>query len=149
MAARRPARESGDTRPAVYGYLRTNDPDEDTVASLRVDVRVFCAGRDWRLVTVFCDRGSDGSETARPGFAAALDALALPDSMALVVPSLTHLSPDEAVRAVLASMVRRAGREWWCSTHGTTRRAVLRTQARRGDRRACVGDGFDRAAPRG
>ena len=98
-----------DTRPAVYGYLRTDDTDEDTVSSLRTDLRIFCAARDWRLVTVFCDRGSDGSETARPGFAAALDVLALPASMTLVVPNLAHLSPEETVRAALASMVRRAG----------------------------------------
>ncbi|MGH3624936.1 MAG: recombinase family protein [Sciscionella sp.] len=58
---------------------------------------------------MFCDRDSDGSETARPGFAGALDALVLPASTALVVPSLAHLSPDATVRAALASMVRRAG----------------------------------------
>ncbi|MGH3623258.1 MAG: recombinase family protein [Sciscionella sp.] len=98
-----------DTRPAVYGYLRTDDTDEDIVSGLRTGLRIFCAARDWRLVTVFCDRDSDGSETARPGFAGALDVLALPASTTLVVPSLEHLSPEEAVRAALASMVRRAG----------------------------------------
>ncbi|MGH3624841.1 MAG: recombinase family protein [Sciscionella sp.] len=98
-----------DTRPAVYGYLRTDDTDEDTVSSLRTDLRIFCAARDWRLVTVFCDRDSDGSETARPGFAGALDVLALPEHTTLVVPSLEHLSPDTTVRAALTSMVRRTG----------------------------------------
>jgi DNA invertase Pin-like site-specific DNA recombinase len=97
-----------DTRPAVYGYVRTDEADE-AAASLRADLKLFCASRNWRLVTVFCDRDSDGSTMARPGFAGVLDALALPESTSLVVPSLDHLSPDTAVRSALISMVRRAG----------------------------------------
>jgi len=46
---------------------------------------------------------------ARPGFAAVLDALALPDSVALVVPDLDHLSPDSLVREGLVRSVRRTG----------------------------------------
>jgi DNA invertase Pin-like site-specific DNA recombinase len=98
-----------DIRPAVYGYLRSDGTDEAEVASLRADLKLFCASRGWRLVTVFCDRGCDGLDVARSGFAGALDALVLPESTALVVPSLEHLSPDDAVRAALTSMVRRAG----------------------------------------
>ncbi|MGH3623421.1 MAG: recombinase family protein [Sciscionella sp.] len=109
MTTTKPPQQTTDTRPAVYGYLRTDDTDETTVTRLRTDLRIFCAARDWRLVTVFCDRDSDGSDTARPGLARALDVLALPASTTLVVPSLTHLSPDEAVRAALTSMVQRVG----------------------------------------
>lgn len=97
------------SRPAVYGYLRTDDRNEAAVAGARAKLQRFCAQRDWRLVTVFCDRDCDGTDMARPGFAAALDALALPESTTLVVASLDHLSPDETVRAALMSMVRRVG----------------------------------------
>ena len=120
--SRRTPETATNTRPAVYGYVRSDGTDEATVASLRADLALFCAERGWRLVTVFCDRGCDGSDTARPGFAGALDALVLPESTALVVPSPAHLSPDATVRAVLASMVRRAGAKIAVveATHGTT-----------------------------
>jgi hypothetical protein len=46
---------------------------------------------------------------SRPGITAALDALALPDSSALVVPTMDHLSPDNTIREELLRQVKRTG----------------------------------------
>src|SRR5712664_3714284 len=86
------------TRAAAYGYILAEEPNEDQISGLRKEIGAFCRAEALHLVTVFCDRGYDGSETARPGFAAALDALALPDSTALVVPTKGHVSPNDTVR---------------------------------------------------
>jgi resolvase-like protein len=102
-------RESSRRLAAVYGYVRAEDADDRTVAALRQELGRFCKTNGLHLVTVCFDRDSDGSEIARPGFAAVLDALALPDSVALVVPDLNHLSHAEVVREALVRSVRRTG----------------------------------------
>jgi resolvase-like protein len=97
------------TPPSAYGYLRTEESNEELISTCRMALADFCRAHGRRLVTVFCDRGSDGSEIARPGFAALLDVLALPEATAVLVPDLDHLSPHEDVRNVLVHMVKRVG----------------------------------------
>jgi hypothetical protein len=93
----------------VYGYIRAEKPDEIEIALQRKEMAEYCKAHELRLVSVCCDRGSDGMELARPGFTAALDALALPTSHALLVPALGHLSTHEVVREGLIRLVRRTG----------------------------------------
>jgi DNA invertase Pin-like site-specific DNA recombinase len=98
-----------DLRPVAYGYLRAEHPQDLGAEALRLALGCFCEAQEWRLVTVFCDRDCDGSETARVGFTAVLDVLRLPSSALLVVPSLEHLSPDALVREGLLRQVQRTG----------------------------------------
>lgn len=93
----------------VYGYIRVEEPDEIEIALLRKEMGEYCQVNALRLASVCCDRGSDGTDLSRPGFTAALDALALPTSHALLVPALGHLSPDGVVREGLMRLVRRTG----------------------------------------
>lgn len=96
---------------SIYGYLRTDEPNEEQVSSWRAELGAFCRDNGLRLLMVFCDRGSDGSEIARPGFAGLLDVLALPESVGVVVPDLDHLSPRAEVRDALIRMAKRTGAE--------------------------------------
>jgi Resolvase, N terminal domain len=100
---------TGNTARLVYGYIRAEEPDEIEIALLRKEMAAFCEEHDYRLTNVCCDRGSDGTEWGRAGFAAALDALALPSSYGLLVPALAHLSTDAVVRDGLVRLVRRTG----------------------------------------
>lgn len=101
--------ESPAARHVAYGYVRADEPNEDEIAALRQEIAAYCRTEDLRLVTVFCDRGYDGSELARPGFSALLDALALPESTHLVVPDLYHLSPNDTIRDGLSRQINRTG----------------------------------------
>jgi hypothetical protein len=96
-----------DTRIPAFGYVRSEDPADDQIPALRAEIAAFCRAEDLRLVTIFCDRGSDGSELARPGFAGLLDALAVTGDARLVTPDLNHLSPYEAIREALLRQIRR------------------------------------------
>lgn len=93
----------------VYGYIRAEDPDEAEIALLKEEMVRYCTLHEYRLASICCDRGADGREQARPGFTAALDALALPTSFGLLVPALGHLSTDQVIRAALTRLVRRTG----------------------------------------
>lgn len=98
-----------DTRPVAVGYLRAEQPDEALITGWREEIASFCAGRGYRLATVYCDRGYDGSEMARPGFAGLLDALAVPACTAAVVLAVDHLSLDDIVQDTLQRHIRRTG----------------------------------------
>jgi hypothetical protein len=98
-----------DSRPVAYGYLRLDSPDEPFIALLRTTIEEFCVTQNLRLVTTFCDRGSDGMESARPGLSGLLDVLRTVHRAVVVTPKLTHLSPDEALRAALTRQVVRLG----------------------------------------
>lgn len=93
----------------VYGYIRAEEPDEIAISFLRKEMADYCKEHELRLANVCCDRGSDGTEMARPGFTAALDALSVRTSHALLVPALGHLSTNNVVRDGLIRMVRRTG----------------------------------------
>jgi DNA invertase Pin-like site-specific DNA recombinase len=111
MTARHPGAFSTppDGRPVAYGYLRLAESDKDQLAALRLEIAAFCETAALLLVNTFYDRGYDGSEMARPGFAGLLDVLALPESTRLVVPDLLHLSPVDVVRQGLLRQVQRTG----------------------------------------
>ena len=111
MSSRRPiwTHQVPDTRPVAYGYLRMEAPDEADIARKRKVIGEFCRDQNLRLVTIFCDRGSDGMESARPALAGLLDVLQTVHSAVLVVLDLDHLSPDEALRTALARQVVRLG----------------------------------------
>jgi hypothetical protein len=100
---------SRDSWPVVYGYLRIESQDLAGLAALRQAIATFCEAEEFLLVTTFSDVGYDGTEIARPGFAALLDVLALPQTARLVIPDLLHLSADEAIREGLLRQVRRTG----------------------------------------
>jgi hypothetical protein len=93
----------------VFGYLRMEEPDESEIARLRNELASFCLGQGFHLGGVFCDRGVAEDAIARVGFAGALDALRVPESYALLVPSREHLSGLELVERALVRMVNRTG----------------------------------------
>ncbi len=103
------AREPSSQGPTVYGYVRVETVDHSAITVLRQEVRRFCQAEGLRLMTVCCDPSCDGSSTVRPGLVAVLDALALPETFALVVPDLDHLSRDDVIRKDLVRSVRRTG----------------------------------------
>lgn len=98
-----------DMTQLVYGYVRAQEPDENEIALLRKEMSEYCKANDYRLATVCCDRGSDGTEWGPASFTAALDALSLPSTLGLLVPALGHLSTDALVRDGLVRLVRRTG----------------------------------------
>lgn len=70
---------SGDSpateKPVAFGYISLTEPDEVEIAQLRRRIGRHCRSRDYHLATVFCDRGFESADMARPGFAGLLDAL--------------------------------------------------------------------------
>jgi hypothetical protein len=96
-------------------------PDEADIARKRKAIGEFCKHQNLRLVTVFCDRGSDGTKSVRPALAGLLDVLQTVHSAVLVVLDLDHLSPDEALRTALTRQVVRLGGQ--VTTIGETRPA--------------------------
>lgn len=96
---------SGPARTA-YGYIRMETPDEIEIALQRREIGTFCAARGLTLGAVFVDRGVQGDVTARLGFTALVDVLSFPDSYAVVVPTLGHLSERPGVRRVLTSRIQ-------------------------------------------
>lgn len=93
----------------VFGYIRREEPDEVEIAGLRAELASFCLGQGFHLGGVFCDRGVTQDVIARIGFTGALDALRVPESYALLVPSREHLSGLEVVERALVRMVNRTG----------------------------------------
>jgi hypothetical protein len=104
------SKPSGPTAPSlVFGYVRMEEPDEVEIARLRAELASFCLGHGFYLGGVFCDRGVSDDVFARVGFAGALDALRVPESYALLVPSRVHLSRLDVVVHALVRMVNRTG----------------------------------------
>lgn len=97
---------SGDKARTAYGYIRMEKPDEIEIALQRKKIGSFCAAQGLTLGAVFMDRGVQGDVTTRLGFTALLDVLCFPDSHAVVVPTLAHLSERPGVRRVLTSRIR-------------------------------------------
>ncbi|MDQ3403711.1 MAG: recombinase family protein [Actinomycetota bacterium] len=96
---------SSSTRTA-YGYIRMENPDEIEIALQHKEIGTFCAAQGPTLGAVFVDRGVQGDVTIRLGFTALVDVLCFPDSSAVVVPTLTHLSERSGVRRVLTSRIQ-------------------------------------------
>lgn len=89
----------------VHGYLCVEEPDDTQMALLCKDMLRFCQMSDFRLGTVFIDRGVPDGVFARIGFSRLLEALHRPEAHAVVVPSLDYLSSQAFVRDALMRMV--------------------------------------------
>lgn len=97
---------SSDKARTAYGHIRMEKPDEIEIALQRKEIWAFCAAQGLTLGAVFVDRGLLGDTTMRLAFTALLDVLCFPDSYAVVVPTLEHLSERPGIREVLASRIR-------------------------------------------
>ncbi|ONI91753.1 hypothetical protein ALI22I_07775 [Saccharothrix sp. ALI-22-I] len=104
-----PLRDLERDRRTVYGYLCAEAPDELELAVWRKEIAQFCRGRGLHLVTVFIDRREPPDRVKRPGLAGLLDALSLPDSYAVVTPTVAHLSTDHAALDVLHRSISHTG----------------------------------------
>ncbi len=80
------------------------------IANLRRRIGLHCREQGYRLVTIFCDRGFDTADMARPGFAGLLDAL-WPSSghVTVFVRDLGHLSSDPLIREAMQRALKRQG----------------------------------------
>lgn len=97
-------------RPPAVAYLRQDDDGDDyQFAELLKDIAVGCQREGLRLARTFTDRGYDGQGLARPGLADLREALHDRPGLVVVVPTLDHLSPSEAIRGPLLRMVREHG----------------------------------------
>lgn len=98
-----------DPRSLAHGYVRMEEPDEVEIALLCKDIGTFCALNGYRLSSVFIDRGVPDNVFARTGFVDLLDAVRLTGAVAVVVPTLAHLSSDPFLQGALLRMVQVAG----------------------------------------
>lgn len=116
--------EKAAAQPRVYGYVRMAKPEPDGTAELEAELTAWCEREGWLLCAIFRDIGVSAEALIRPGLAAALDVLALPDSYALVVLDGGHLSTLGVVAKRLRSAVRRTGARLLVrdenSCHGST-----------------------------
>jgi hypothetical protein len=95
-------------QPPAVAYVRlADDEDADVLARLLKDIAACCVREGVRLVRTFTDRGYDGTQLARPGIVGLQEALKETRGMAVVLPTLEHLSPADSMRRALVSMVRR------------------------------------------
>lgn len=100
-----PAR--GGTKPLIYGYMSIEEPDEVATPLLCHDMTKFCQLNNYRLGSIFIERGVPDGTFARTGFANMLDVLRRPEAHAVLVPTMDHLSSHELVRTALLGLVRR------------------------------------------
>lgn len=100
-----PAR--GGTRPLIYGYVCADEPDEVAISLLCHDMTTFCRINNYRLGSIFIDRGVPDGTIARTGFTGMLDVLRRPEVHGVLVPTMGHLSTHEIVRAALLGLIRR------------------------------------------
>lgn len=97
-------------RPVAFGYVSMLEPDEEEIANLRRRIGVHCRKRGFHLATVFCDRGFEPTDMARPGFAGLLDAVWPSSGNASVfVPDHEHLSDDPLIREAMEEALKRQG----------------------------------------
>jgi hypothetical protein len=99
--------KSSELAPAV-GYVRLDDDaGADVLASHLKDIADCCQREDLRLKQTFMDRGYDGTQLARPGIVELQQALKDIQGLAVVLPTVEHLSPADAIRRALVLMIRR------------------------------------------
>jgi hypothetical protein len=91
----------------VYGYLRTETPDELEIAAWRKEIAHFCREAGYQLGGVFIDRGVPHDCVKRAGLGGLIDVLALPETYGLVVSGIEHLSRNEATLMVLGLLISR------------------------------------------
>ncbi|MFE4796366.1 hypothetical protein ACFRFL_14920 [Streptomyces sp. NPDC056708] len=90
--------------PVVYGYLRLVRASPSRHAALAASLTEYCRQHELRLSGLFTERCGPGSGT--PAFDGLLDALELPDTYGVVIPTTSHLGP----RAAAAERERRIER---------------------------------------
>jgi hypothetical protein len=76
--------------PLVFGYLRLSASSRARRVALTCALATYCGPHELLLGGVFTD-DSHSRAVLSPGFAGLLDALALKDCYAVVVPSAAHL----------------------------------------------------------
>jgi hypothetical protein len=93
----------------VLGYVHLADRDDDRLAVGYRDIQDCCQRHGLRLFTVFYDyyRGVEASD--RAAFVEVLRGLGDPNVTAVVVPDLSHLSPEGTVRRALTDLITAAG----------------------------------------
>ncbi len=96
-------------QPPAVGYYRLEEHDAAESATLLKVIATACLRENVRLVKTFTDRGYDGSQFARPGIMELRDALLDAAGLVVIVPSLDHLSPIEALRTPLQTMISTLG----------------------------------------
>jgi hypothetical protein len=95
-------------QPPAVGYIRMDDDDDPhAFAGLLKDIAACCLRNGLRLTRTFTDRGYDGKELARPGIVELQQALKDTPGLAVVVPTLEHLSPANTIRYALVLVIRR------------------------------------------
>lgn len=97
------------SRPPAIGYICVDDVDDGEIAALLKDIADCCKREGLHLVRTITDRGYDGRQLARTGVIELREALVDNDGLAVVVPTLTHLSPSESIRSPFQIMIHRLG----------------------------------------
>jgi hypothetical protein len=85
------------------------EPDENEIARLRKGMGKFCSANNYRLSSVFVDRGVPDVVFARTEFTRLLDAARETGAYGVAVPTLNHLSSDAFVQDALVRMVELTG----------------------------------------
>ena len=93
----------------AYGYVRSADDDVGEIERLTGEMHDYARRRGLTLAEVFSDNGVASTALARRGFTALLDALRKMAPPVVVVPSLSHLSCQPALRAELELQIRDLG----------------------------------------
>lgn len=93
----------------AYGYVRSARDDVAEIERLTGEMREYARRRGLALAEVFSDNGVASTALARRGFTALLGALKTMAPPVVVVPSLSHLSCQPALRAELELQIRELG----------------------------------------
>ncbi|WP_078624627.1 hypothetical protein [Streptomyces monomycini] len=78
--------------PLVYGFLRIDRNSPARQAALSDALAEYCRSHELVLGGLFVERGT-GTSALTAAFTGLLDALALPDAYAVVLPAASHLGP--------------------------------------------------------
>lgn len=134
-------RAEPDEKPVMYGYVRSRAQRPEFVAACQDVLTCWCCDEGWHLSTVFTDIGASSGELERPGFAALLDVLMLPDSYGVVLVGPTHLSNERAVAGLLAQAIRFTGAKLCFLSGEVPLTMTSRLPCRGGTHRASSRDG--------
>jgi hypothetical protein len=118
-----PAPPIGDVSRVVVGYLRaaavpsdpltalargTDDVDDDVTAPLVEAIARYAHDRGLTLLRVHRDDVTD-DDARRPGFSACLRHLYLREASGIIVPTWSHLAPNDVLRRALCHNATSAG----------------------------------------
>ncbi|WP_033027253.1 hypothetical protein [Streptomyces rimosus] len=78
--------------PLVYGFLRLARSSPARQSALSDALAEYCRSHELVLGGLFVERGT-GASARTAAFTGLLDALALPDAYAVVLPTASHLGP--------------------------------------------------------